>query len=123
MVIDHITIPVNDYEVSKAFYISLLEPLGFELIMDIDGWAGIGRDGKAEFWFGQGTPAPPGLHVAFQAGSRAEVDAFYDAGLKAGGKDNGAPGVRELYHPNYYGAFVIDPNGYNIEAVCHEAPA
>ena len=123
--IDHIGFPVSDYERSKRFYIAVLAPLGYELIMEVDQTdnahraAGFGRDGKPDFWIGgEGGVARP-LHVAFAADNRAVVDAFYRAAIAAGGADNGAPGLRPHYHPNYYGAFVHDPDGHNIEAVCH----
>jgi catechol 2,3-dioxygenase-like lactoylglutathione lyase family enzyme len=82
---------------------------------------GFGAAAKPFFWLGTGEPVKGVLHVAFTATDRAAVDAFYAAALKAGGTDNGAPGIRDYYHPNYYGAFVLDPDGHNIEAVCHTA--
>ncbi|MEO7687823.1 MAG: VOC family protein [Sphingomonas sp.] len=81
----------------------------------------MGKDGKPFFWLGNSEPLGSGLHIAFVASTRAEVDAFYAAAMAAGGRDNGAPGLRPHYHPNYYGAFVFDPDGVNIEAVCHAA--
>lgn len=117
--IDHIGISVRDYEAGKAFYRVALAPLGYELIMEGYGWAGFGARGKPDFWIQGGSQATPRVHVAFRAEDRAKVRAFYEAALKAGAKDNGPPGVREMYHPTYYGAFVIDPDGHNIEAVCH----
>ncbi len=122
MIIDHMGIAVSDYEEAKAFYTKALAPLGIELIMEVQGWAGLGRSGKPEFWFGKHSEPQKPMHIAFSADSRDQVDRFYEAALAAGGKDNGAPGIREIYHPNYYGAFVIGPDGHNIEAVCH-APA
>lgn len=119
MIIDHIGLEVSDYQKSKDFYIKTLAPLGIELIMEIQGYAGFGANGKPEFWISQGIPSKK-LHIAFKGKNRAIVDEFYDAALTAGGKDNGKPGVREIYHPNYYGAFVFDLDGHNIEAVCHE---
>ncbi len=122
MIIDHIGLGVSDYARSLDFYRRALAPLGVELIVEIEGWAGLGRDGKAEFWFGpEAAPQRP-MHIAFSARDRATVDSFYRAALEAGGLDNGPPGVRAIYHPDYYGAFVLDPDGHNIEAVCH-APA
>ena len=123
MLIDHIGLAVSDYEVSKAFYLACLKPLGIELVVELEeeGWAGLGRDGKGEFWFGPDDKVQHPMHIAFRADTRAQVDAFYQAALLAGGCDNGAPGVREIYHPDYYGAFVLDPDGHNIEAVCHRA--
>jgi catechol 2,3-dioxygenase-like lactoylglutathione lyase family enzyme len=118
MILDHLTLPVADYERSKAFYLRALAPLGIGIAVDFGRVAGFGRDGKGEFWLAEGAPPPP-LHIAFAAASRAEVDAFHAAALAAGAKDNGAPGIRAIYHPDYYGAFVIAPEGHNIEAVCH----
>lgn len=123
MIIDHIGMAVADTEKSKAFYAQALAPLGITQIMEIEGWVGFGRDGKPEFWFGEHEQAHQPMHIAFLAENRQQVDDFYQAALAAGGKDNGAPGVREIYHPNYYGAFVFDPDGHNIEAVCHHRPA
>ncbi len=119
MIIDHMGIAVQDYEKSKAFYRQALAPLGIELVMEVEGWAGMGKGGKPAFWFGTHTQPQRPMHIAFVAENRAQVRAFYDAALAAGGQDNGPPGIREIYHPNYYGAFVIDPDGHNIEAVCH----
>lgn len=119
--IDHIGLAVSDYKKSKAFYSKALAPLEITLIVEIEGWAGFGNDPeKAEFWFGLDETVQNPMHIAFTADSRAQVDAFYEAAIKAGAKDNGKPGVREIYHPNYYSAFVIDPDGHNIEAVCHK---
>ena len=127
-ILDHITLTVSDYAASKAFYEKALAPLGIRTIMEFGQACGFGRGGKPDFWIGSGpasfqraehvsliTPA----HVAFAAASRAEVEAFYAAALAAGGKDFGAPGVRAHYHPNYYAAFVLDPDGHDIEAVFH----
>ena len=119
-IIDHIGISIKDYDQSKAFYEKALAPLGIRLIMEVQGWAGFGRGEKPEFWFGQSEHLQVPMHYSFLAEDRQQVDAFYQAALAAGGKDNGEPGVREIYHPNYYGAFVIDPDGHNIEAVCHQ---
>lgn len=121
MMIDHIGIVISDYENSKNFYRQCLAPLGFELIIEIEGWAGFGRDDKAGFWFGPDNSAHQPMHIAFAADNRDAVDRFYQAALDAGASDNGAPGLREIYHADYYGAFVIDPDGHNIEAVCHHA--
>src|SRR5271166_5301838 len=117
MIIDHIGIAVGDYERSKAFFCKALAPLGIEVVMEIQGWAGLGKGGKPELWFGVHTERQKPMHIAFIAENRAQVRAFYLAALSAGGKDNGPPGIREIYHPNYYGAFVIGPDGHNIEAV------
>jgi catechol 2,3-dioxygenase-like lactoylglutathione lyase family enzyme len=119
MFIDHIGFAVADCERSKQFYAQCLAPLGLELIVEIKGWAGFGRDGKAELWFGEDDEAHKPMHIAFAADDRAAVDRFYEAGFAAGGRDNGEPGLRPMYHPNYYGAFLIDPDGHNVEAVCH----
>jgi catechol 2,3-dioxygenase-like lactoylglutathione lyase family enzyme len=125
-IIDHIGLAAGDFDRSLGFYSAALKPLGIVLIVQFpaDGpagraFAGFGRDGKPELWISPGGPIAPRLHVAFNANSRSEVDAFYAAALAAGGIDNGAPSVRAHYHPNYYGAFVLDPDGNNIEAVCH----
>jgi catechol 2,3-dioxygenase-like lactoylglutathione lyase family enzyme len=120
-VIDHLSIHVSDMAASKRFYEAALKPLGYTLMMDYgDHAAGLGEGGKPDFWIGKGEPHPS--HVAFRSPDRATVDAFYAAAIAAGGRDNGAPGVRAQYHPGYYGAFVLDPDGYNVEAVCHQAP-
>ncbi len=119
--IDHISLRVRDYPAALAFYKQALAPLGYQLLMEFPGVAGLGANGKADLWLtaSEGTINP--VHVAF-ATDRKTVDAFHAAGLAAGGRDNGAPGPRAEYHPNYYGAFILDPEGNNIEAVCH-APA
>jgi catechol 2,3-dioxygenase-like lactoylglutathione lyase family enzyme len=124
--IDHVGFPVSDYARAKAFYIKALAPLGYTLIMEVDQdendapAAGFGKDGKADFWIGgEGGLAKP-MHIAIVADERAVVDAFHAAAIEAGGQDNGAPGIRAHYHPNYYGAFVRDPDGHNIEAVCRK---
>lgn len=122
MIIDHIGLAISNYENSKNFYQQALAPLGIELVAEFDGWAGFGKDGKPDFWFGEDEAAHQPMHIAFVAESRDQVDQFYKAAIEAGTKDNGKPGVREMYHPDYYGAFVIDPDGHNIEAVCHDAP-
>lgn len=117
--LDHIGIDVRDHERSKAFYLTALAPLGYALIMEGHGWAGFGARGKPDFWIRGGKQTAPGLHIAFHGDTRAGVREFYEAALRAGAHDNGPPGIRQMYHPNYYGAFVIDPDGHNIEAVCH----
>ena len=119
MIIDHIGLSVSNYTRSLDFYLRALAPLGIELIVEVEGWAGLGRAGKAEFWFGPDATVQHPMHIAFSAADRAAVDAFYQAALEAGGQDNGAPGIRAIYHPDYYGAFVLDPDGHNVEAVCH----
>jgi len=118
---DHIGIMVKDVEASRKFYAAALAPLGVDVAMAAPGHVGFGRDGKPQFWLAQGEPPASPLHLAFRARNRGEVDAFHAAALAAGARDNGAPGLRGHYHPNYYGAFAIDPNGHNIEAVCHRA--
>jgi len=117
--LDHIIITVRDFGKSKAFYQAALKPLGYEIAMQFGPGAGFGWEGKPDFWiWGEGDVTAP-IHVAFQSTDRATVDAFYQAALAAGGQDNGAPGLRPHYHPTYYAAFVFDPDGNNIEAVCH----
>jgi catechol 2,3-dioxygenase-like lactoylglutathione lyase family enzyme len=119
--IDHIGIQVTDLEASVAFYTKALAPLGYTLIMRVQQFAaGFGVAGEPDFWIGIGTPTDK-IHVAFRAKGRAEVRSFHEAALAAGGTDNGGPGVREHYHPSYYGAFVRDLDGHNVEAVCHDA--
>jgi catechol 2,3-dioxygenase-like lactoylglutathione lyase family enzyme len=123
--IDHIGFPVSDYRRSRAFYAKALAPLGFGPILDVTkeqtgGYegTGFGADGRAFFWIGSGDASHASLHVAFPASTRLDVDRFYAAAIAAGGRDNGAPGLRPHYSANYYGAFVLDPDGNNIEAVC-----
>lgn len=127
-ILDHISINVTDFERSKAFYQAAFAPLGVALVMEHGHSAGFGRGGKPEFWIsGQQTSYQTAeqvhmitpVHVCLRAQSRAEVEAFYGAALAAGGRDFGAPGLRPQYHPGYYGAFVLDPDGHNIEAVIH----
>ena len=117
--IDHTGVNVSDIARSKAFYRAALEPLGYDVLMEWEEYAGFGVKPKPDFWIGKGAANVPPIHVAFRAETRAQVDAFYKAALAAGGRDNGAPGLRPHYHANYYGAFVLDPDGHNIEAVCH----
>ena len=117
--LDHIGIDVQDFEKSIAFYKAALVELGYELIYEIQDSAGFGVGGNIDFCLQRGSRIASGTHVAFRGENRAKVRAFYESALKAGGKDNGPPGIREHYHPHYYGAFVFDPDGYNIEAVCH----
>ncbi len=129
-VLDHIGFPVADFERSRTFYAKVLEPLGYVLLRHVDlsdeagpgGYAGFGAE-RPQFWIGTGIPITGRLHVAFVAKNRSLVRAFYDAALAAGGKDNGPPGLRPHYHANYFGAFVLDPDGHNVEAVCHEPEA
>ena len=125
--LDHVGFEVADYARSRAFYTRVLAPLGYGVVMEVTremsgGYegCGFGPPNRPHFWVGsgRGTPAT-GTHVAFLAQDRAQVDAFHQAALAAGARDNGAPGLRPHYHRNYYGAFVIDPDGHNVEAVCH----
>jgi catechol 2,3-dioxygenase-like lactoylglutathione lyase family enzyme len=125
--IDHLGFSVSDMTKSKAFYVKALEPLGVTVVMEVTAeqtghgaGLGMGRDGKPYFWIGDGRPSASGVHVAFPTETRAAVDAFYAAALAVGGRDNGPPGPRPEYHDNYYAAFVLDPDGNNIEAVCHQ---
>ena len=118
--IDHLTIPVRDLEASRRFYRQALAPFGVEEV-ELEGGVGWGPPGRVDFFIRQGEPTAP-LHLAFAAPDRATVDAFHAAALDAGGTDNGAPGLRPRYHPNYYGAYVVDLDGHNVEAVCHAAP-
>jgi catechol 2,3-dioxygenase-like lactoylglutathione lyase family enzyme len=119
--LDHLGINVSDYDRSRDFYEPALAPLGFALLMEpAPRTGGFGREGKPSFWItDQRQPTSENVHVAFTARDRAAVDAFHAAALDAGGTDNGGPGIRELYHPTYYGAYVLDPEGNNVEAVCH----
>ncbi|WP_297106099.1 VOC family protein [uncultured Devosia sp.] len=123
--LDHVGILVADWNKAKAFYDAAFAPLGITLLNlvpeQFTGGVKVGGYGrtKPDYWLTQSTETGPGRHYAFSANSRAEVDAFHAAAVAAGGKDNGAPGPRPHYHENYYGAFVIDPDGNNIEAVCH----
>jgi catechol 2,3-dioxygenase-like lactoylglutathione lyase family enzyme len=128
MIVDHVGFGVSDYPRAKRFYTDALAPLGFTLVMEVSPeqneggkvWAcGFGKNGKPEFWIGSDGKTTPPLHVAFVVDSRAAVRAFHEAALRAGGHDNGAPGLRPQYHQNYYGAFVRDLDGHNVEAVCH----
>jgi len=123
--LDHAGINVSDYERSKAFYTRALAPLGYELLMEpVPNTGGFGRDQKPDLWITDTRqPTTTNVHVAVAAPDRATVDAFHAAALEAGGTDNGGPGIREIYHPNYYGAFVLDPDGNNIEACCHRPEA
>jgi len=128
--IDHIGFPVSDYARSKAFYTKALAPLGYALVMEVGAEhteskspaAGFGADGKPDFWIGGEGGLRGVLHIAIVAKDRAAVDEFHRAAVAAGARDNGAPGLRPHYHKNYYAAFVLDPDGHNVEAVCH-APA
>jgi catechol 2,3-dioxygenase-like lactoylglutathione lyase family enzyme len=120
---DHIGFPVRDPAKSRAFYLAALAPLGLGVVMEFPGWVAFGPPGRPQFWLGGNGAPPSGVHVAFMAENREQVRAFHAAALAAGGTDNGAPGLRPHYHPNYYGAFVFDPDGHNVEAVCHAPEA
>ena len=127
--IDHLSTYTTDYEKTKSFYLAAFAPLGHSLQAEFTAewnpeWpeqrmCAFGPEGKAAYWVIEVKTAASPRHVAFAASDRKSVDAFYRAGLENGGKDNGAPGLREMYHPNYYGSFLIDPDGNNVEAVCH----
>ncbi len=125
---DHVSVVVSDYARSKAFYLAALAPTGHSRLVELPAVAG-GHGESAGFchadgsdlWISQGDAVKPSLHIAFRVPTRAAVHAFHEAALAAGGTDNGAPGPRPRYHANYYGAYVLDPDGHNIEAVCHEA--
>lgn len=117
---DHVGFGVRNLQESKAFFLAALGPLGAKVVMEGPYGVGIGPNHKPSLWIYETEEAPAHLHIAFAAESRAKVDEFYAAALAAGGRDNGAPGLRPHYHPNYYGAFVIGPDGHNVEAVCHK---
>lgn len=124
--IDHTGVGVSDFIKSKEFYQKALAPLGYQLLLDLPASvtkstdvAGFGEPPKPDFWISHGQPQVPHVHIAFRASSKEQVDQFYSAAIKAGGKDNGKPGPRPHYHEGYYGAFVLDPDGHNIEAVFH----
>ena len=137
MLIDHVGVDVTDFDASKIFYDAALGPLQVAVLFQVPiehtagarvmGYgktadSGHIQAGKPSFWIAEGTRRAQGLHVAFVAETRDQVDAFHAGAMAAGGRDNGGPGVRPHYHPNYYGAFVLDPDGYNVEAVCHGPP-
>jgi catechol 2,3-dioxygenase-like lactoylglutathione lyase family enzyme len=128
--IDHTGLNTSDPKKSRAFYEKALAPLGYKVMMEIPTEftggkivLGYGVPPKPDFWVAEGTPQEPKIHLAFRADSHQQVDEFYKAALAAGGKDNGPPGPRPHYHKDYYGAFVLDPDGHNIEAVCHSPGA
>jgi catechol 2,3-dioxygenase-like lactoylglutathione lyase family enzyme len=128
--IDHTGVLVSDFEKSKKFYTETLKPIGYRLLLEFPASvtgstnvAGFGEPPKPDFWIAEAKPNDPRVHVAFRVGKRSLVDIFHQAGLAAEGTDNGAPGLRPQYHANYYGVFVLDPDGHNIEVVCHETPA
>jgi catechol 2,3-dioxygenase-like lactoylglutathione lyase family enzyme len=125
--IDHTGLQVSDPKKSRAFYTAALAPLGYTVLREIPSEYtggkmvyGMGIAPKPDFWVAEGAPNTPRIHIAFRAENRAQVDAFYAAAIAAGGKDNGPPGTRPHYHAKYYGAFVLDPDGHNVEAVIHD---
>lgn len=120
--IDHMTVTVRDIEKSREFYAKVLAPLGYKRLLDYGDFTGFG-DKKPEFWIKPGNPPSQPMHIAFAAKSRVHVDKFHEAALAAGAADFGAPGPRPQYHKHYYGAFVTDPDGHPIEAVCHLSPS
>ena len=118
--LDHVTIGVSDFKRSRHFYDQALHPLDIiRLYAEGENAAGFGIHPKAFFWISGRDAVQTGAHIAFAAKDRDTVERFYEAAIRAGGRDNGGPGIREHYHPNYFGAFVLDPDGHNIEAVCH----
>src|ERR1700752_3811449 len=126
--IDHVSVTVSDYARSRAFYLQALAPTGHSRLVELPDTpggraqtAGFCHADGSDFWISQGDANRPPIHIAFRVPSRAAVDAFYEAAIAAGGRDTGAPSLRPPYHPNSYGAYVLDPDGHNIEAVCHAA--
>ena len=117
---DHIGFGVTDLDASKQFFLEALEPIGVSVVMEGPYGIGLGQDNKPSLWFHETVDKPAPIHLAFTAEDRQQVDAFYRAALAAGGKDNGSPGLRPKYHQHYYGAFVISPDGHNVEVVCHK---
>ena len=117
---DHVVFGVSDYAASKAFFLKALEPLGLAVVQEGEHGIELSSDGKTSLCLFQTQEKPARLNLAFVAGNRRQVDAFHRAALEAGGADNGGPGLRPRYHANYYAAFVIGPDGHNIEMVCHE---
>ncbi len=125
--LDHTGYNMANPKKSRAFYEKALAPLGYKILMEIPTEFtggkvvfGMGVPPKPDFWLAEGTPNEPRIHLAFRAANRKQVDEFYKAALAAGGRDNGPPGPRPHYHKDYYGAFVFDPDGHNVEAVCHD---
>jgi catechol 2,3-dioxygenase-like lactoylglutathione lyase family enzyme len=116
---DHVGFGVSNLAASKAFYLKALQPIGAAVVMEGPWGVGIGRDNKPTLWLHAAKQQSAPMHLAFAAANRAQVDQFHAAALAAGGRDNGAPGLRLQYHPDYYGAFVFDPDGHNVEVVCH----
>ena len=120
---DHVGFGVSDYAASKAFFLKSLVPLGVGIVIEGEHGIGFGPVGKPSLWLFQTSEKPVPLHIAFTAGNRKQVQDFYRSALEAGGKDNGALRLRPQYHSNYYGAFVIGPDGHNVKAVCHQPEA
>lgn len=125
--IDHMGLTVSDFEKSKHFYAAALAPIGYRIVAEIPAETpqgahvlGLGEPPHPDFWIVSGKPNEPRIHIGFRVDTRTKVDAFHAAAIEAGGRDNGGPGIRSRYHPNYYAAFVFDPDGHNIEVVCHE---
>lgn len=119
--LDHIGLRTTQFDTMARFYEAVLSPLGYTKLHAWDGGAGFGKDGSAALWIGASDVKPTGIHLAVSSPNRDAIDRFYAAALKAGAKDNGEPSLRTDYHPNYYAAFVFDPDGNNLEAVCHTA--
>lgn len=117
--IDHLGIGVSDLKHSREFYLAALAPLGYGIVKEFDEAVGFGANGKPSFWIENRQTTTP-MHIAFTSNDRSGVDAFYQAAIEAGAQDNGKPGLRPIYHSDYYGAFVLDPDGNNVEAVCHK---
>lgn len=120
---DYIGFNVSDFQRSRDFYTAAPAQLGIAIVMQGDGWVMLGKQGKGGFWFGSFGPKASPIHIALAADNRAQVRAFHEAALRAGATDNGPPGLRPQYHPDYYAAFVLDPDGHNLEAVCHLSDA
>lgn len=117
---DHVAVNVRDMEKSRKFYEKALAPLGCSVTGTFGDWVGFGKDGKSFLWLTRRDPVGGSVHIAFACDRREMVDGFYEAALQSGGRDHGKPGVRQDYSPDYYAAFVLDPEGNNIEAVCHK---
>ena len=120
---DHVGFGVSNLEHSRAFFLNALGSIGVSVVMEGPYGVGMGKNSKPSLWIHEATSVSSPMHIAFTAENRNEVDAFYKAALAAGGKDNGAPGLRPHYHADYYGAFVIGPDGHNVEVVCHNPAA
>lgn len=117
---DHVVFGASDYEASKAFFLKALEPLGVEVVLEGPLGLELSADGKSSLCIRRTPEIPSPLHLAFRAQNRRQVEAFHRAAIEAGGRDNGPPGLRPQYHPTYYAAFVVGPDGHNVEVVCHE---